>query len=311
MNCGALLPPAPGRLIAVFPTRIESVMELNKVYIKTAKAQEEIQNRTYKLSANLRRLLIMVDGRSTAADMTGRLTMLGDVMAGLVELETGGFIATLAPRVPAPAPAATPEPVSQPAQPAFNLDPAKHVIQSALLSAIGPAAEYWIECVEATATPDQLRIEFDAIRELLPRLLSPSQAEQAWRQMEPVMLSLERWLANSTASANPSPPAPGAPAPSTPAPNALAPDAPASGPAPPEFNLDKAKGVIRFTLLGAMGPTAARRIERIEATTTPEQLRAELDGIHDMLPKVLSKRQAEQTWRQLEPIMLSIDSPSS
>ena len=311
MNCGALLPPAPGRLIAVFPTRIESVMELNKVYIKTAKAQEEIQNRTYKLSANLRRLLIMVDGRSTAADMTGRLTMLGDVMAGLVELETGGFIATLAPRVPAPAPAATPEPVSQPAQPAFNLDPAKHVIQSALLSAIGPAAEYWIECVEATATPDQLRIEFDAIRELLPRLLSPSQAEQAWRQMEPVMLSLERWLANSTASANPSPPAPGAPAPSTPAPNALAPDAPASGPAPPEFNLDKAKGVIRFTLLGAMGPTAARRIERIKATTTPEQLRAELDGIHDMLPKVLSKRQAEQTWRQLEPIMLSIDSPSS
>ena len=311
MNCGALLPPAPGRLIAVFPTRIESVMELNKVYIKTAKAQEEIQNRTYKLSANLRRLLIMVDGRSTAADMTGRLTMLGDVMAGLVELETGGFIATLAPRVPAPAPAATPEPVSQPAQPAFNLDPAKHVIQSALLSAIGPAAEYWIECVEATATPDQLRIEFDAIRELLPRLLSPSQAEQAWRQMEPVMLSLERWLANSTASANPSPPAPGAPAPSTPAPNALAPDAPASGPAPPEFNLDKAKGVIRFTLLGAMGPTAARRIERIKATTTPEQLRAELDGIHDMLPKVLSKRQAEQIWRQLEPIMLSIDSPSS
>jgi len=60
-----------------------------------------------------------------------------------------------------------------------------------------------------------------------------------------------------------------------------------------------------------MGPTAGRRIERIDATTTPEQLRAELDDIHDMLPKVLSKRQAEQIWRQLEPIMLSIDLPSS
>ena len=274
-------------------------MELNKVYIKTAKAQEEIQNRTYKLSVNLRRLLIMVDGRSTAADMTGRLTMLGDVTAGLTELETGGFIATLAPRVPAPAPAAPPEPVSQPAQSAFNLDAAKHVIQSALLNAIGPAAEYWIKCVEATATPDQLRIEFDAIRELLPRLLSQSQAEQTWRQMEPVMLSLERWLANHAAGANPPPP-------STPAPNA-----PTSGPALPEFNLDKAKGFIRFTLLGAMGPTAGRRIERIDATTTPEQLRAELDDIYDMLPKVLSKRQAEQIWRQLEPIMLSINLPSS
>lgn len=311
MNCGALLTPAPGRLIAVFPTRIESVMELNKVYIKTAKAQEEIQHRTYKLSTNLRRLLIMVDGRSTAADMTGRLTMLGDVTAGLAELEAGGFIATLAPRVPAPAPAAPPEPLSQPAQPAFNLDAAKHVIQSALLNAIGPAAEYWIECVEATATPDQLRIEFDAIRDLLPRLLSQSQAEQTWRQMEPVMLSLERWLANRAAGANPPPPPPSTSAPSTPAPSTPAPNAPTSGPALPEFNLDKAKGFIRFTLLGAMGPTAGRRIERIDATTTPEQLRAELDGIHDMLPKVLSKRQAEQIWRQLEPIMLSIDSPSS
>ncbi len=80
---------------------------------------------------------------------------------------------------------------------------------------------------------------------------------------------------------------------------------------PPVFNLDKAKSVIRFTLLGAMGPTAARRIERIEATTTPEQLRLELDAVRDMLPKVLSKRQAEQAWRQLEPIMVSLKTPPS
>ena len=282
--------------------RIEGVMELNQVYIKTAKGQEEIQHRTYKLSANLRRLLIMVDGRSTAADLSSRLTMLGDVAAGLSELETGDFIATPTPHAPSPKPAA-PDPDSAPqaTQPTFNLDAAKHVIQSALLSAIGPAAVYWIECVEATTTPQQLRLEFDAIRELLPRLLSPPQAEQTWRQMEPVMLSLERWLANRATSAT--------------APTPSAPNTPVAGAAttPPntEFNLDTAKGFIRFTLLGAMGPTAERRIERVDAATTPEQIRVELDGIHDMLPNVLSKRQAEQVWRQLEPIMQSITSPTS
>ncbi len=271
-------------------------MELNQVYLKTAKGLEEIQSRTHKLPAYARRLLIMVDGRSTAADLISRLTMLGDVEAGLAELEAGGFIAPPAPVAPSPAtPAANL--VAPAAQPAFNLDAAKHVIQSGLLSALGPAAEYWIECVEATANPEQLRIECDAIHELLPRLLSPPQAEQAWRQLEPVMLSLERWLANRAKLPAPSAPASGATA------TAL--------PAPAEFNLDKAKGFIRFTLLGVMGPTAARRIERIDATTTPEELRVELDGIHDMLPKVLSKRQAEQAWRQLEPIMQSLDTASS
>ena len=57
-------------------------MELNQVYLKTAKGQEEIQSRIHKLPAYARRLLIMVDGRSTAADLISRLTMLGDVEAG-------------------------------------------------------------------------------------------------------------------------------------------------------------------------------------------------------------------------------------
>lgn len=73
--------------------------------------------------------------------------------------------------------------------------------------------------------------------------------------------------------------------------------------------MKKAKEFIRFILLGTMGPTAERRINRIEATTTPEALRVELDAIHDMLPKVLSKQEAQRAWRQLEPLMVSISTP--
>ena len=36
------------------------------------------------------------------------------------------------------------------------------------------------------------------------------------------------------------------------------------------------------------------------------ELRAELDELRDVLPKLMPKRQAEQVWKQLEPLMLSI-----
>lgn len=344
-------------------------MEHNQIYIKTAKGLEEIQNRTYKLPAHLRRLLIMVDGHSTAAEMIARLTSLGDVELALDQLSIGGFIALSAP------PSAMSDPASQPVQPEFSLDYAKIQIHAVLRGAMGPMAEHRIECVEAVATLDQLRVELDVLRDLLPKVLSKAQAEQTWQQLEPIMLPLERRSSIRPQEATPA-------APVTPAPPAFnlakakvlirstllsamgpaaahrielidavtTPDqlrielnaicdllpkvlpkkqaehtwrqletivltqeqqtaAPAESAALPEFNLDKAKGFIRFILLGAMGPTAARRIERIEATTTCEQLRAELDAIRDMLPKVISKRQAEQAWRQLEPIMTSITPP--
>ena len=249
-------------------------MQLNQIYSKTAKGLEEIQTRIHKLPAHLRRLLIMVDGHSTAAEMISRLTTLGEVELELDQLATDGFIAVLASKPAAP-----------PAPPAFNLDQAKNHIHSILLAAMGPAAAHRIECVEAAATPEQLRVELEVIRDILSKVLSKSQAEQAWQQLEPMMPPLERQASIPHHGATP------------------------SATAAPTFNLDKAKGFIRSILLGAMGPTAARRIERIEATTTPEQLRLELDAIRDMLPKVISKRQAEQTWRQLEPLMLSINAP--
>ena len=52
-----------------------------------------------------------------------------------------------------------------------------------------------------------------------------------------------------------------------------------------------------------MGPAAEYRIECIEAVTTPEQLRVELDTLRDLLSKVLPQRQAEQAWEQLEPTL--------
>jgi len=263
-------------------------MELHRIYIKTAKGLEEIQSRAYKLPTHLRRLLIMVDGRSTATELISRLTSLGNIELELAELAAGGFIA------PPGSGSSAPGAASPPAPPEFNLDEAKYSIRSILLGTMGPAAEYRIECVEAVTTPDQLQVELNTLHELLPKLLSRQQAEPVWRQLEPIARALEQRASSQSHGAAPQ----------------TKPAAASGLPAHLEFNLAKAKDVIRFTLLGALGPSAAHRIERVEATATPEELRVELDAIRDMLPKVLSRRQAEQAWRQLEPIMISITEPS-
>lgn len=298
-------------------------MELQQVYIKTAKGQEEIQKRVYRLPATLRRLLIMVDGRSTAAELIERLKSMGDIAPALAELEAGGFIALPSQRQPsASAPAASaPAPAQPPASdhpkserllmqniwesddwvnapapptatapgaiyPRFNLDKAKSFIRATLLAAMGPSAERRINRVEAATSVEELRLELDAIREILPQVLTPRRAEQTWKQLEPILLpfSPQQFEEQAAATAQ-------------------------AAAAQPVFNMSKAKGLIRFTLLGAMGPTAGRRIERVEAVTTVEGLRAELEAIHEMLPKVLSKREAEQVWKQLEPIIFSIALP--
>ena len=215
-------------------------MELNQVYFKTSKGLEEIQNRTYKLAASLRRLLIMVDGRSTAAEMIQRLTTLGDVAIALGELEAGGFIASGASAssqsgMPLPNPVAV-RPITPPA---------------------------------STRTTQTSRPVINGT----PTLSEGAIMQDIWEDI---------WGGETSA---------------------------APSPVQPTFNLDKAKSFVRFTLLGAMGPAAGRRVERIEATQSAEDLRVELDAIRDMLPKVLSKRQAELIWRQLEPIMLSLSQP--
>ena len=225
-------------------------MELNQVYFKTSKGLEEIQNRTYKLAASLRRLLIMVDGRSTAAEMIQRLTTLGDVAIALGELEAGGFIAS-----GASVEASAGSRVSMPPPNPVTIRP--------------PAAP-----AGARATPTQ----------------GPAPVVNRTPALSEGAIMQDIWGGDISAA----PPAPARPS---------------AQPEQPAFNIDKAKSFVRFTLLGAMGPAAGRRVERIEATRSAEELRVELDAIRDMLPKVLSKRQAELIWRQLEPIMLSLNQP--
>lgn len=157
-------------------------MDRNQVLIKTPKGQEEIRTKAFKLSARLRRLLIMVDGHSTAEQTLSRFAALGDDTEILLEsLIADGF---LAPRDGAPRSAA----IDQQAE--FNLDKAKGFARYVVLGSLGPVGARRVERIDASKSAGELRAELDDLREILPKLLPKRQAKEVWEQLEPLMLSL-------------------------------------------------------------------------------------------------------------------------
>lgn len=189
-----------------------------QIPVKTTKGLKEVADRTYQLSNEIRRVLIMVNGHTDLIGLRKKLVGFGDIESIMQQLEIDGFIAPKPDSSPIPVISHHPNEVSHHSQ-------------------------------EVSHRPNKVSQQ--------PHTHSHSAPTHA------------------------------------------------------EFNLEKAKGFIRFVLFAALGPTAERRINRIDATTTAEELRVELDAIHEMLPRVLSKQEAHQAWRQLEPIMASIHIPPS
>ena len=68
-------------------------MDPSAVFAKTPKGLEEVANRTYKLPPRLRALLIMVDGKISAAELAAKAASLGGIVPMLAELSSQGFIA--------------------------------------------------------------------------------------------------------------------------------------------------------------------------------------------------------------------------
>lgn len=179
-------------------------MDHTQVLVKTAKGKEEIRSKAFNLSPRLRRLLLLVDGRSTVGATLDRLAALGDdVESQLDALLADGFL---------------------------SVQPLDRGICS-----------------------------FDDWQAVAQEQLAPDSG---------------RRVAGGARRAS-------------------------------RFNLEKAKGFARFVVLGYLGPVGAHRVERIEAARNADQLRAELDELHEILPKLLHKRQAKQLWDQLVPLMES------
>jgi hypothetical protein len=112
-------------------------MEPSAVFIKTARGSEEIASRSYGLSSRARAMLIMVDGRRSAATLLAQSPVPAEADSHLAALLEGGFIAAVAQ----PAAVEPPPATATPATSAVNLVTAKQYINSVLHGILGPDAD--------------------------------------------------------------------------------------------------------------------------------------------------------------------------
>jgi len=67
-------------------------MDHNLVFNKTEKGKDEIATKKWGLSINLRRILILVDGKSDVAKLLGKGSVFKDIETSLEELSKDGYI---------------------------------------------------------------------------------------------------------------------------------------------------------------------------------------------------------------------------
>jgi len=139
-------------------------------YRKTPKGEEEIATRAYRLSARERSVLVMADGKTSAADMAKRAAALGDPEALFGVLVSGGFIEAVGG-------GAASQPVS-----AFGAahQEAVRFASRCLLDALGPVSDMIGARVEACRDPAQLIGLLEQCREAIQAGAGRKKAEEFW-----------------------------------------------------------------------------------------------------------------------------------
>ncbi len=136
------------------------------VYAKTTLGEHVLAERSRELLPRQRQVLIMVDGKRTAAELS---RFFADAQAVLEQLSAGGFIAAVATGQPAQASAAPPvAPEAQPQVAAPELNPPKLTGQAlpdakrravrALTDAMGPNADGACMRIESAKTVEDFEL---------------------------------------------------------------------------------------------------------------------------------------------------------
>jgi hypothetical protein len=149
-------------------------MDLNAIYRKTQKGLEEMAHRTV-LGMRERTLLVMVDGKTTAAELLARARHMPDPPGLLAKLIDGGFIEASA--------SAAPPPVA--AQP--SVKEAVAFARSYLTDNLGPNADQLVMSLEKCKTAAELRSRVEQARQILKSMGNPRKADEFWAGVEPLL----------------------------------------------------------------------------------------------------------------------------
>jgi hypothetical protein len=133
-------------------------MGLTAILTKTEKGLDEISTRQSRLSARIRAMLIMVDGKRTGNELIAQSVFGAEAEQYLTTLIEAGFIA---------AQSVTPDEQSIPAQPAEDISLAKRFVIQTLHEFLGPDADTFAERIEKAKTAQELLQHLEKLREVL------------------------------------------------------------------------------------------------------------------------------------------------
>ncbi|MBP9653895.1 MAG: hypothetical protein KBE19_05840 [Rhodocyclaceae bacterium] len=267
-------------------------MDLNSVYKKTQKGQEEMAQRTV-LGMRERTLLVMVDGKTTAADLLARAKHMPDPQGLLAKLIDGGFIAAEVAAAPAPAPApgaAAPAQAVVSAQDQLIMKNAMRYAEHFLDQVLGPDADMLSEAIDRCKTLPELRTRLEKTRDAVAGMGKKRKAEEFWIAAQALLEGQAPPEAAPPAAA-PAPPAP---------PPAAAPSPSAAPPAAPTPSLQETVRFARRYINDALGPDGDMLVEAIEKCKTIADLRAALEKTLKALQVGAGKRKAEEFWAGVE-----------
>ena len=173
-------------------------MKSASYYARTEKGAAEVAQRSQAIPARARSLLLMIDGKSTGAQLLEKLAAFPNSGELLQLLETEGYIgpvdgAGAAMSAPVAAPAST---VSMPVTPAaaglgtgsgVGIGAAKRFMIRSLHEIFGPDADSLTGKVDLAQTAEDLRKLAEKHRELMASMGSRRKADAYWQGIEELL----------------------------------------------------------------------------------------------------------------------------
>jgi hypothetical protein len=156
------------------------------VYAKTAKGVAEVNTRSGAVPLTARRVLIMIDGKRTVAELAP-LAKPGEVATIITQLETQGLVYPAHAGTPTTPPAAAPpaEGGDEAGEDRLvaSFDTIKRRAARELSDRLGPDAEVMAVRIEHARTPDDLRQRLHEAERLVAGMLGDAQAQEFVRAL--------------------------------------------------------------------------------------------------------------------------------
>jgi hypothetical protein len=174
------------------------VMKPASYYARTEKGAAEVAQRSQAIPARARSLLLMIDGKSTGAQLLEKLAAFPNSGELLQLLETEGYIgpvdgggAVVSAPAAAPAPTAsviaTPPVASPGTGSGSGIGAAKRFMIRSLHEIFGPDADSLTGKVDLAQTPEDLRKLAEKHRELMASMGSRRKADAYWQGIEELL----------------------------------------------------------------------------------------------------------------------------